>query len=60
MLHLRGGPVAYEYVTLQATDDPALRLTVYSPPGGAQPGRTILASSADDANSGWDGSTRTV
>ncbi|MFC5230867.1 helix-turn-helix transcriptional regulator [Pseudonocardia zijingensis] len=30
LLHLPGGPVAYEYVTLQATDDPALRLSVYS------------------------------
>jgi transcriptional regulator with XRE-family HTH domain len=60
VLHLRDGPVAYEYVTLQPTDDPALRLTVYSPPDAGQPGRTILASSADDASSGWDGSTRTV
>jgi transcriptional regulator with XRE-family HTH domain len=60
VLHLRGGPVAYEYVTLQATEDPALRLTVYSSPDGDQRGRTILASSADEARSGWDGSTRTV
>jgi len=38
VLHLPGGPVAYDYVTLQATDDPALRLSVYSTSVAPAPG----------------------
>ena len=51
----RGVPIPDE-VIVEIADEvmiPLLQLP-------AQPGSTILASSADEASSGWDGSTRTV
>ena len=51
----RGVPIP-DHVIVEIADEvmiPLLQLP-------AQPGSTILASSADEASSGWDGSTRTV